>query len=108
MTMRVIRVVLIMFASALLAFALTAARSYHTDLTAARLNALAGSQVISTARGPIEFATRGAGPTVLALHGTGGGWDQGMYLAGVLADNGFRVIAPSRFGYLRTPPPTHM
>jgi 2-hydroxy-6-oxonona-2,4-dienedioate hydrolase len=39
------------------------------------------------------------------VHGSGGGHDQGMAFAGSLADQGIRVIAMSRFGYLRTPMP---
>jgi pimeloyl-ACP methyl ester carboxylesterase len=41
----------------------------------------------------------------LAVHGSGGGYDQGMAFAGALAQQGIRVIAMSRFGYLRTPMP---
>ena len=37
--------------------------------------------------------------------GSGGGHDQGMAFAAKLANNGIRVIAMSRFGYLRTPMP---
>lgn len=36
------------------------------------------------------------------VHGTGGGFDQGLRFAGGLISNGFEVIAPSRFGYLRS------
>jgi pimeloyl-ACP methyl ester carboxylesterase len=38
------------------------------------------------------------------VHGAGGGYDQGLLLAEEIGE-GFRVIAPSRFGYLRTPAP---
>jgi pimeloyl-ACP methyl ester carboxylesterase len=41
----------------------------------------------------------------LSVHGAGGGFDQGLELADPLARAGFRVIAVSRFGYLRTPLP---
>ena len=41
----------------------------------------------------------------MVVHGSGGGYDQGMAFAGALADYGIRVIAMSRFGYLRTPMP---
>lgn len=61
------------------------------------------STIIQTAAGPIEYATFGAGVPVLALHGTAGGWDQAAASAADLAPLGYRVIAPSRFGYLRTP-----
>jgi pimeloyl-ACP methyl ester carboxylesterase len=41
---------------------------------------------------------------VLVIHGAGGGFDQGLDIAQSV-QHGFRVIAPSRFGYLRTPLP---
>jgi 2-hydroxy-6-oxonona-2,4-dienedioate hydrolase len=40
------------------------------------------------------------------IHGTGGGFDQGLAFARRLVDAGWRVIAPSRFGYLRSTNPT--
>jgi pimeloyl-ACP methyl ester carboxylesterase len=45
----------------------------------------------------------GEGPAVLLVHGMGGGFDQTLDAARDLASRGFRVVAPSRFGYLRTP-----
>ncbi|WP_425261866.1 alpha/beta fold hydrolase [Rubrivivax sp. RP6-9] len=39
------------------------------------------------------------------VHGSGGGHDQGMDWARPLTRQGMRVIAMSRFGYLRTPRP---
>jgi pimeloyl-ACP methyl ester carboxylesterase len=48
---------------------------------------------------------RGDGIPLLMIHGSGGGHDQGMAWAGPLAQQGVRVIAMSRFGYLRTPRP---
>jgi pimeloyl-ACP methyl ester carboxylesterase len=39
------------------------------------------------------------------VHGSGGGHDQGMAFAKRLTQHGVRVIAMSRFGYLRTPMP---
>jgi 2-hydroxy-6-oxonona-2,4-dienedioate hydrolase len=39
------------------------------------------------------------------VHGSGGGHDQGMAWARPLAQHGVRVLAVSRFGYLRTPRP---
>ena len=78
---------------------------YRHDLSNARKSALAGSQLIDTRCGTIEYATEGAGAPVLVLHGTGGGWDQGILASRGLIPHGFRVIAPSRFGYLRTAMP---
>jgi pimeloyl-ACP methyl ester carboxylesterase len=80
-------------------------RDYSRDLAAARARIATGSELAQTACGPIEFAQRGSGPAVLVVHGAGGGFDQGMDFGGQLADAGFRVIAMSRFGYLRTPLP---
>lgn len=42
---------------------------------------------------------------MLVVHGAGGGFDQGMDIADPLITAGYRVIAVSRFGYLRTPMP---
>ena len=56
-----------------------------------------------TAAGPVEYAEAGHGPVVLSVHGSGGGWDYALGMAGVFALNGFRVIAPSRPGCLGTP-----
>lgn len=78
---------------------------YHRDLNAARRSSLAGSTLVRTACGPTEYAVRGSGPPVLSIHGTGGGWDQGLFAARGLINQGYQVIAPSRFGYLRTPMP---
>jgi len=79
--------------------------SYQRDIRAARERALACSQVIETACGPIEYATSGDGPPVLVVHGATGGYDQGLMIARYLVGDGFHFIVPSRFGYLRTPLP---
>jgi pimeloyl-ACP methyl ester carboxylesterase len=79
---------------------------YRGDLAAARLRIATGSEVAQTACGAVEYAAAGEGPAVLLLHGAGGGFDQTLRAARELAANGFRVIAPSRFGYLRTPQPS--
>jgi pimeloyl-ACP methyl ester carboxylesterase len=42
---------------------------------------------------------------LLMVHGAGGGHDQGMTFGRPLTQHGIRVIAMSRFGYLRTPLP---
>ena len=78
---------------------------YRRDLNEARSAALIGSKVVETSCGPVEYAERGFGPPVLSIHGTGGGWDQGLSIARGLVERGYRVIAPSRYGYLRTPMP---
>lgn len=97
-------------AAALLSVAGVAAwrlgRRYKADLALARQRLVAvGSQVATTACGPIEYATFGEGIPVLELHGIFGGFDQGLVVARHILGRGFRIIAPSRFGYLRTPLP---
>lgn len=62
-------------------------------------------RVIQTDCGPIEAAIRGEGEPVLVSHGIGGGFDQGLGLVDAYLGDGYRVIAPSRFGYLGTPMP---
>jgi pimeloyl-ACP methyl ester carboxylesterase len=76
---------------------------YRSDLDAARQRIASGSEIAETRCGPIEYAALGEGPAVLLVHGAGGGFDQTLDAAHDLAERGFRVIAPSRFGYLRTP-----
>ena len=63
------------------------------------------ARLAETNCGPIEYATAGNGQPVLIVHGAGGGFDQGLAVARLLVEGGFQVIAPSRFGYLRTPMP---
>ena len=89
-------------AAALLAFAY---KSYRADISEARGRLSGRSAVAYTPRGRIEYAESGEGEPVLIVHGAGGGYDQGLDFAVPLASRGFRVIAMSRFGYLRTPLP---
>jgi pimeloyl-ACP methyl ester carboxylesterase len=79
--------------------------SYRRDIVRAYERISTGSEIAQTRCGPIEYAVAGEGPPLLSVHGAGGGFDQGLALAGPLARAGFRVVAVSRFGYLRTPLP---
>jgi pimeloyl-ACP methyl ester carboxylesterase len=78
---------------------------YRRDIEAARSRVASGSEIAQTACGPIEYAALGSGPAVLLVHGAGGGFDQMLDAGRDLAKRGFRVVLPSRFGYLRTPLP---
>jgi pimeloyl-ACP methyl ester carboxylesterase len=78
---------------------------YRGDIGRARQRIASGSELAQTPCGTIEYAVAGKGPPILVIHGAGGGFDQGMDVAGFLADSGYRIIALSRFGYLRTPLP---
>jgi pimeloyl-ACP methyl ester carboxylesterase len=61
-------------------------------------NLNAHSQILETSLGSIEYTLEGNnGPVLLFIHGTPGGYDQTTQ-----ATNKFRVLTPSRPGYLRT------
>ena len=78
---------------------------FEGDSKAASAKAVNGSMLVNTLCGPIEYQEAGTGTPLLMVHGSGGGHDQGMAFAGKLTQRGIRVIAMSRFGYLRTPMP---
>ena len=80
---------------------------FEADMAQARDRVRRDSIVIKTRCGPIEYQEAGSGVPLLAVHGSGGGHDQGMAFARPLATRGIRVIAISRFGYLRTPMPAN-
>jgi 2-hydroxy-6-oxonona-2,4-dienedioate hydrolase len=79
--------------------------AFRSDMQAARARLAAQSRLVETACGPVEVAESGSGPPVLVVHGTGGGFDQGMMAGNGAFGNDYRVIAPSKFGYLRSPMP---
>lgn len=78
---------------------------FHRDMRTARAHTVGRSQVVDSPWGPIEYADVGSGPPVLMIHGSGGGFDQGLDFSAALAREGVRIIAPSRFGYLRSAMP---
>ncbi len=77
---------------------------FRRELTAACARLKAGGTMAQTAWGLVEYGEQGHGEPVLAIHGAGGGYDQGLLIARDMGE-GYRVIAPSRFGYLQTPVP---
>ena len=80
-----------------------AGTGYRRAMAEARARIAPGlAQVTHTRHGALDWAEAGVGPPVLMLHGTGGGFDQGLTFTRRLVDLGWRVIAPSRFGYLRS------
>ena len=61
-------------------------------------NLKANSETVETNLGPVEYTLKGNnGPVLLFIHGTPGGYDQTTE-----ATDKFRVLTPSRPGYLRT------
>jgi len=104
----VVRLAAILGMLAVVAAGVAVYRLFQAEMQAARVKLLAGSRVLSTACGPIEVAEEGDGPPVLVVHGTGGGYDQGLNFLRRSVGEGFHRIAISRFGYLRTPQPSDM
>jgi 2-hydroxy-6-oxonona-2,4-dienedioate hydrolase len=89
----------------LIAGGLWVQQSFSADLLRETDRVERGSQVIATRFGQLEYAAVGSGPSFLMLHGTGGGFDQGLAFTETLPPRGIQVIAPSRFGYLRSDMP---
>lgn len=80
-------------------------RTFRRGMADIRAGLEAESELLATELGPIEYVRTGAGPTVLVSHGAGGGYDQGLDVGCELLGFNFDFIAPSRFGYLRSPIP---
>ncbi len=76
-------------------------RAFAAEMARARARTRGRSMVFQGRFGAMEYAVEGEGPPVLMIHGTGGGFDQGLDFARPLTA-GRWVIAPSRFGYLRS------
>ncbi len=93
-------------AVALLAALAVVAAVFIVEIRSAYQRIDGTSTVFAGPRGDIEFSQGGAGPPVLVVHGSGGGYDQGEIIARAVLGDAFRWIAPSRFGYLRSSLPT--
>jgi pimeloyl-ACP methyl ester carboxylesterase len=79
---------------------------YRAEMAKAGLRLSAPSVEVDdvlVAGATIRYARYGSGRPVLVLHGSGGGWDQGVDWAerrlAPDASAGYDVISPSRFGY---------
>jgi len=79
---------------------------YRKEKQAAIKRLLSQSELIETTLGVVETAQTGQGSAVLISHGSGGGYDMGIWLARFLGGP-YRYIAPSRVGYLRSPAPAN-
>ena len=69
-----------------------------------RLHAFEPS-VLETPFGRVEYAEAGDGLPVLVVHGVFGGYDFGVGTGRANLPDGYRIIAPSRFGYFGSPFP---
>lgn len=79
--------------------------TFTHDMQVMRDRISAGSEIVQTRHGPLEYHVEGNGPPILVVHGAGGGYDHGMLIAQAYGGEGFRWIVPSRFGYLGSPLP---
>jgi len=88
---------------------MTVFQRYRRDIDAARLTIDALDwRSVDTRFGRIEYLDRGEGPEVLVVHGITQGADGGLRdLAEELVPDGYRVLVPSRFGYLGSAMPDH-
>ena len=77
--------------------------AFRRDMAEITARLEAESELVSTDFGPIEYAREGRGPAVLISHGAGGGYDQALFVGREVLGSEYDIIAPSRFGYLRTP-----
>src|SRR5262245_40746284 len=75
---------------------------YRRWLTTRRRMASAGSRIVQTALGPVEYGTRGEGPVILHFHGGNVGHN-GWFFLEHLVLAGYQVLTPDRPGYLGTP-----
>jgi 2-hydroxy-6-oxonona-2,4-dienedioate hydrolase len=78
---------------------------FSRDMTYARARLVGRSTTIGTSVGILEYSVKGEGEPMLTIHGAGGGFDQGLDLTAAMIGSGFQLIAPSRFGYLRSTMP---
>jgi pimeloyl-ACP methyl ester carboxylesterase len=78
--------------------------NFTSDMDSAKERLSTGGMYRSPA-GDIEYAVAGEGTPVLILHGAGGGFDFGLWSAKVFFKDNQKIIAVSRFGYLRSPIP---
>jgi pimeloyl-ACP methyl ester carboxylesterase len=81
--------------------------AFRSDMRSARARLAGQSRLVACASGPMEIAEAGTGPPVLVVHGAAGGFDMGLRVGSDVLGDDYRVLAPSRFGYLRTPMPAN-
>jgi len=98
--MRKSTAILILVAGVLVLAVAATYLSYSVEIGRTRAHTESGGRIADTSIGRMEYAERGAGVALLSIHGAGGGYDQGLDNALDLVGEHFRIIAPSRFGYL--------
>jgi pimeloyl-ACP methyl ester carboxylesterase len=93
----------ILLAVGLVVFVAVTYPRFQADTQPNRERLLSGSDVLTTEEfRDIEYAVQGEGLLVLLAHGAGGGYDQGLLIGNNYVGESHHLIAPSRFGYLRS------
>lgn len=80
--------------------------AFVRDMSAARSRVEGVAKTFDSSFGALQYAEVGDGAPVLSIHGAAGGFDQSLDMTGPLAPRGYRLIAPSRFGYLGSATPS--
>lgn len=80
--------------------------AYRAAMAASEARLALRSSVIGTRAGAVEYAIAGRGPPLMMIHGTGGGFDQGLLFAHRLRADGFWAGAPSHTAFDRIAVPT--
>jgi 2-hydroxy-6-oxonona-2,4-dienedioate hydrolase len=101
------RILLVMLA-VLIVCAVSVYAMFSRDMTRAHARLVGRSTTITTSFGTMEYASIGKGEPMLVVHGAAGGFDQAIDMTGAIAARGYRLIAPSRFGYLRSSLPADL
>jgi 2-hydroxy-6-oxonona-2,4-dienedioate hydrolase len=94
--------ILLVVAATLIIAAVFISAAFYVDIKREYERVRASGIVLSSPYGNIEYTEGGAGPAVLVIHGSGGGYDQGELIADAVLGANFHSITPSRFGYLRS------
>ena len=99
------RAALLVICAVLILVAVSIYAIFARDLASAQARVTGRSKTVTTSLGVMEYALLGKGEPILVIHGASGGFDQALDMTGALADLGHRLIALSRFGYLRSDMP---
>jgi len=105
LAMRRLTTILTFAAGALVVAISSVYLSYSAEIGRSRARTESGGRTADTSVGRVEYAEKGVGVPLLSIHGAGGGYDQGLDNIADLVGEHFRIIAPSRFGYLGAPIP---
>lgn len=103
--MVMVLVLALMFLLSMGAMVISLTGQYRQEIEEAYQRIAAGSHILVTENGEIEYGLEGEGIPALLIHGAGGGYDQGLLMGRAFLGSGYQLVAVSRFGYLGSPLP---